>query len=209
MARVTRPHNAATALALLILAWTPLAVRAQGEVPPPSIATPNIIVILADDMGIDAVSAFNPDTTLKTPAIDRLARQGMSFTDAHLDFGRLLPDTLRRPDRALQLALAAQARDRRKVGATTHRGRPTDTARDAARARLRHGLHRQVAPRLALAQEGRRNHIEACPRSTSPQPSAAARPRTVSTRTSAMTYPTGHRTRGVTATGCWALSRPP
>ncbi len=44
---------------------------------------PNVIVILADDMGIDSVSAFNNRMGLKTPAIDQLAQEGMSFTDAH------------------------------------------------------------------------------------------------------------------------------
>ena len=44
---------------------------------------PNIIVILADDMGIDAVAAFNERLGLQTPSIDRLVAQGMSFMDAH------------------------------------------------------------------------------------------------------------------------------
>lgn len=52
---------------------------------------PNIIVILGDDMGIDAVSAFNPALGLKTPAIDRLASEGMSFMDAHSTSGVCSP----------------------------------------------------------------------------------------------------------------------
>ena len=44
---------------------------------------PNIILILADDMGIDSVSALNDKMGLQTPAIDRLIREGMSFSDAH------------------------------------------------------------------------------------------------------------------------------
>ncbi|WP_442508623.1 sulfatase family protein [Novipirellula sp. SH528] len=44
---------------------------------------PNVIVILADDMGLDSVSAFNDKMGMKTLAIDQLAREGMSFTDAH------------------------------------------------------------------------------------------------------------------------------
>lgn len=44
---------------------------------------PNVVVILADDMGLDSVSAFNDKLGLKTPNIDRLAAEGMSFTDAH------------------------------------------------------------------------------------------------------------------------------
>jgi len=52
---------------------------------------PNVILILGDDMGIDAVSAFNSRLGLKTPAIDRLAREGMSFMDAHSTSGVCSP----------------------------------------------------------------------------------------------------------------------
>jgi arylsulfatase A-like enzyme len=45
--------------------------------------SPNIVYILADDMGLGDVSAFNPASAWKTPHIDRLAREGMRFTDAH------------------------------------------------------------------------------------------------------------------------------
>lgn len=44
---------------------------------------PNIIYILADDLGYGDVSSFNPDAAWKTTHIDRIAAEGMSFTDAH------------------------------------------------------------------------------------------------------------------------------
>lgn len=44
---------------------------------------PNIIVILADDMGYGDVSAYNPDAPFKTTNIDRLANEGVKYTDAH------------------------------------------------------------------------------------------------------------------------------
>ena len=45
---------------------------------------PNIVYILADDLGYGDVQAFNPETgKIKTPHLDRLARQGMMFRDAH------------------------------------------------------------------------------------------------------------------------------
>ena len=44
---------------------------------------PNVVVILADDLGYGDVGALNPDSTLPTPALDRLAREGMTFRDAH------------------------------------------------------------------------------------------------------------------------------
>lgn len=44
---------------------------------------PNVVVILADDMGVDSVSAMNDKMGMKTPAIDQLIGEGMAFTDAH------------------------------------------------------------------------------------------------------------------------------
>jgi hypothetical protein len=47
-----------------------------------AIQKPNIIYILADDMGIGDVEALNPEAKVKTPNLDRLVAQGMTFTDA-------------------------------------------------------------------------------------------------------------------------------
>lgn len=44
---------------------------------------PNVVVILADDLGYGDVGAFNPKGRIPTPHVDRLAREGMRFTDAH------------------------------------------------------------------------------------------------------------------------------
>ncbi len=44
---------------------------------------PNIIYILADDLGYGDIGAFNPEGKIATPHIDRLAMEGMKFTDAH------------------------------------------------------------------------------------------------------------------------------
>ncbi len=44
---------------------------------------PNIVYILADDLGYGDVSCLNPESRLKTENIDRMANQGMRFTDAH------------------------------------------------------------------------------------------------------------------------------
>ncbi len=46
-------------------------------------ARPNIVYILADDLGYGDISSFNPEGKIKTPNIDRLAAGGMRFTDAH------------------------------------------------------------------------------------------------------------------------------
>ena len=44
---------------------------------------PHIVVILADDMGYGDLRAYNPQSKISTPHIERLAAEGMRFTDAH------------------------------------------------------------------------------------------------------------------------------
>jgi len=44
---------------------------------------PNIVFILADDMGYGDVRALNPKSTIPTPFLDKLAADGMTFIDAH------------------------------------------------------------------------------------------------------------------------------
>ena len=46
-------------------------------------AKPNIVIIYTDDQGYGDVSALNPDSKFQTPHIDRLVREGMTFTDGH------------------------------------------------------------------------------------------------------------------------------
>jgi arylsulfatase A len=66
---------AATAVAVLIA----VASTHAGDAP-----RPNIIVILADDLGYGDVQSLNPQRgKIPTPHLDLLARQGMTFTDAH------------------------------------------------------------------------------------------------------------------------------
>ena len=44
---------------------------------------PNIVYILADDMGYGDLSCLNEEAAWKTPSMDEIAAQGMIFTDAH------------------------------------------------------------------------------------------------------------------------------
>ena len=44
---------------------------------------PNIIFILADDLGMGDVSCFNKNGKIATPNIDKIAENGILFTDAH------------------------------------------------------------------------------------------------------------------------------
>lgn len=52
---------------------------------------PNIVIIYADDMGYGDVSYQNKDAKLVTPNIDKLANEGMIFTDAHSSSGICSP----------------------------------------------------------------------------------------------------------------------
>lgn len=54
-------------------------INAQVKIP----QRPNIIIILADDMGYGDVSSNNPYARTRTPHIDKMAQKGMVFTDAH------------------------------------------------------------------------------------------------------------------------------
>jgi len=44
---------------------------------------PNIVIILADDMGYGDVQAFNPNSEVPTPNLNKLSEDGMMFMDAH------------------------------------------------------------------------------------------------------------------------------
>ncbi|MEZ5327099.1 MAG: arylsulfatase [Verrucomicrobiales bacterium] len=67
---------------LLLLALAVLPQRLQGD-ERESGELPNIVVILADDMGSGDVAALNPSSRIPTPNLDRIAAEGMTFTDAH------------------------------------------------------------------------------------------------------------------------------
>ena len=44
---------------------------------------PNIIFVMADDMGFGDVQILNPESQIPTPNLNRLASEGMTFRDAH------------------------------------------------------------------------------------------------------------------------------
>ncbi|MGD2174117.1 MAG: arylsulfatase [Candidatus Brocadiaceae bacterium] len=49
----------------------------------PAAGHPNIVWIMADDMGYGDPACYNPDSKIPTPNMDRLAAEGVRFTDAH------------------------------------------------------------------------------------------------------------------------------
>ncbi|MDG1872866.1 MAG: arylsulfatase [Mariniblastus sp.] len=64
-----------TSLSLFAFANQPIT-RAQ-------IKPPNIIVIYTDDQGYGDVSCLNPNAKFQTPNMDRLAHEGINFTNGH------------------------------------------------------------------------------------------------------------------------------
>src|SRR5688572_21980114 len=68
-----RPLLAACVLALITASSTKLGAAS---------ALPNIVLIYADDLGYGDVSCYGA-TQVQTPNIDRLAKDGLRFTDAH------------------------------------------------------------------------------------------------------------------------------
>ncbi len=44
---------------------------------------PNIVYILADDMGYGDLSSLNPESGIQTPNMDGIVKEGIYFTDAH------------------------------------------------------------------------------------------------------------------------------
>ena len=57
--------------------------RTSTPVNPAAPIPPNIVIIVADDLGIGDLGCYNPDAATTTPNLDRLARSGARFTDAH------------------------------------------------------------------------------------------------------------------------------
>jgi arylsulfatase A len=64
---------------LLASIWTGAIYAADS----PSVSQPNIVLILADDFGWGDTSCNNPKSPIKTPHIDRIANEGIRFTNAH------------------------------------------------------------------------------------------------------------------------------
>ena len=82
----------------LLPAWSLLAA------PSPAVAPkPNIVIILADDLGFGDTGCYGA-TKIPTPNIDRLGRQGLRFTDAHATSATCTPSRLCATDRPISVA---------------------------------------------------------------------------------------------------------
>ena len=106
---------------------------------------PNILLLFADDQRFDTIRALgNPD--IHTPNLDWLVREGTAFTRAHIMGGTVGGGVHAEPrhadDRAHPVPPAGLGRD--------DPGRARHAAGTAARRRLRHFRHRQVAQRTRI-----------------------------------------------------------
>jgi len=68
---------------LLVAATITMVAECNGHGVQDKHGNPNIIYILADDMGYGDASCFNENSKINTPNLDKLAAEGIRFTDAH------------------------------------------------------------------------------------------------------------------------------
>ena len=101
--------------------------RAAEPVPMPSIGAPsragarpegpNVVIIFADDMGYGDLGCYG-NKHAQTPNLDRMAREGIRFTDFYVASGR----SVRRPRAALSRAVIPTASASAALGPQiTHR----------------------------------------------------------------------------------------
>lgn len=70
-------------LKLLLCLFITVTITASAALGSGGEQRPNIVLILADDMGYGDIAAYNSDSKIPTPHLDRLAAEGLRFTDAH------------------------------------------------------------------------------------------------------------------------------
>ncbi len=144
--------------ALMLAAST--AALAEG---PPRASRPNVVYILADDLGYGDVKRLNPSGKIATPVLDRLASEGVTFTDAHSG------SAVCSPTRYGLLTGRYAWRSSLKRGVLGGYSPPLiepgrlDRPRVPGLARIRDGVRRQVAPGddLATSEKGRRSSATA------------------------------------------------
>ena len=64
---------------------------AAGESAVDAAGAPNVLILYADDLGFGDLGCYNADSKIPTPNLDRLASEGMRFTDGHSSSGICTP----------------------------------------------------------------------------------------------------------------------
>ncbi|NQZ76253.1 MAG: sulfatase-like hydrolase/transferase, partial [Ekhidna sp.] len=66
---------------LLLVAITIIGCQPSDK--PTKSPKPNVLFILADDLGYGDLQSYNPESKIPTPNLDQLAKDGIRFTDVH------------------------------------------------------------------------------------------------------------------------------
>lgn len=77
-------HKQSTSLFTFVLLLAALATATPAQSRQDAAQKPNVVIILADDFGYGSTNAYGADSKLvRTPHLDRLAKEGRRFTDAN------------------------------------------------------------------------------------------------------------------------------
>jgi arylsulfatase A len=153
-------HVVLTLVLLTLLVPTAGALGTTVATGPAGVDAPNVVLILADDMGYGDVRALNPASVLPTPNLDRLAAEGMTFTDAHT------PSSVCTPTRYGLLTGRYAWRGRLKRGVLDGYGEPLmEPGRPTLGSLLQgHGYHTAAVGKwhlgLGFARGGEREDID-------------------------------------------------
>lgn len=72
-------YRAFLAASMLVFSATALSILSAETL----LQHPSVLLVLADDLGYGDVACYNPESRIPTPNLNRLAAEGMRFTDAH------------------------------------------------------------------------------------------------------------------------------
>jgi hypothetical protein len=107
---------------------------------------PNFVVIFADDLGYGDLGCYG-HPTIKTPNLDRMAREGMRFTQFYSAAEVCTPSRAAPSPAACRRGAGMCSRQRRVLFPSRAAAGRRLTIAGYSKRRLRRRLHRQMAPR--------------------------------------------------------------